>query len=59
MNKMDVKKLRKSLKLNTKKFGELIAVSHRTVEHWEQGTRNPSKSALMLMKMIKLAHGKT
>ena len=50
---MNVKKLRKSLKLKTKDFGELIGVSHRTVEHWEQGLRNPSKSAKLLMEKLK------
>lgn len=45
-----IKKLRKSLKLNTNKFGQKFGVSGRTVENWEQGQREPSRAVLMLMQ---------
>ncbi len=51
---MDIKKTRKVLNLNTSKFGDLIGVSGRTIEDWEQGRHKPSKSVLMLLsKLIK------
>ena len=51
---MNVKQLRKSLKLNTKDFGELVGVTGRAVESWEQGLRNTSKSAKMMIAYIKM-----
>ena len=48
--RIEIKRLRKSLKLNTKDFGKLVGVSGRTVESWEQGLRTPSKSAQILLK---------
>ena len=38
--------------MNARDFGSLIGVSGRTIEGWEQGRRNPSKSALLLIKKI-------
>lgn len=52
MKKEEIRKLRKTLKMNTKKFGDAVGVSPRTVEDWEQGRRNPSKSAILLMKKL-------
>ena len=52
LNKQQIRKLRKSLKLNTAAFGELVGVSGRTVEAWEQGLRQPSKSARMLIEKL-------
>lgn len=47
-----VRNARKRTGLNAREFGSLIGVSGRTVENWEQGRRNPSKSALLLIKMM-------
>ena len=47
-----IKSARKRLGINTKDFGEKIGVSGRTVEAWEQGRRNPNKSALILIKKL-------
>ncbi len=49
---IDCKALRHSLALNCQDFGELVGVSGRTVEQWEQNRRKPSKSALMLMAQL-------
>lgn len=38
--------------MNASEFGSLIGVSGRTVEGWEQGRRNPSKSVFLLIKKI-------
>lgn len=50
MSPAQIKKIRKSLGLNTAKFGARFGVSGRTVEDWEQGRRNPSGSALILLQ---------
>ena len=47
-----IRETRKRMRLNAREFGSLIGVSGRTVENWEQGRRNPSKSALLLIKMM-------
>lgn len=47
-----IRETRKRVRLNTRDFGSLIGVSGRTVENWEQGRRNPSKSAFLLIKKI-------
>ncbi len=47
-----IRETRKRVRLNTRDFGSLIGVSGRTVENWEQGRRNPSKSVLLLIKKI-------
>lgn len=47
-----IRETRKRMRLNAREFGSLIGVSGRTVENWEQGRRNPSKSALLLIKKI-------
>ena len=48
---MNIKQTRKDMKLSTAEFGELLGVSGRTIEHWEQG-RKPNKSALMLLSEL-------
>lgn len=47
-----IRDVRKRMGLNTREFGVLIGVSGRTIEGWEQGRRNPSKSVLLLIKKI-------
>ncbi len=53
MNKNGIKKLRKSMGMNTREFGEACGVSSRTVEDWEQGRRRPSGPSLKLLEMLK------
>ncbi len=50
MKKTQIKRLRKSLGLSRATFGELLGVSGRTVESWEQGLRTPSKAVILLMQ---------
>jgi len=52
MTKEDIKKLRLDKKMSRERFGEILGVEARTVEAWEQGLRNPSKSVLILLKRI-------
>jgi|GEM_PF-2838581 len=40
-----IKNLRRELGINTRDFGDLVGISSRTVEDWEQGRRNPSRAA--------------
>ena len=43
MNKEQIKEIRHKLGLTQKQFAEKLDVSIRTLQHWEQGTRNPNK----------------
>jgi putative transcriptional regulator len=52
MNAVKIKKLRKKLGLDTSRFGELIGVSGRTVEGWEQGRRKPMQPAIKIMRTL-------
>jgi len=49
-----IKATRLSLGLNAKDFGELVGVSGRTVESWEQGLRTPSKAVQLLIKQMEI-----
>ncbi len=49
----DIKKLRVSLSLSVRLFGELLGVSSKTVEAWEAGTNCPNGSAQRLLYMLK------
>lgn len=46
-----LRRLRREKGWNTTKLAELLGVSRRTVEGWEQG-RMPSKTALLLLQQI-------
>lgn len=45
----DVLAIRRNLKLTREEFASLLNVSLRTVQSWEQGTRNPSGAAQSLL----------
>lgn len=47
----EVAKVRLSMQLSQSKFAELLGVSKRTLQAWEQGQRKPSGSALSLLKV--------
>lgn len=47
----EVAKVRLEMKLSQSKFAELLGVSKRTLQAWEQGQRKPSGSALSLLKI--------
>lgn len=46
-----IKKIRKFNDLSTKELGEMLGVSHRTVEGWEQG-RPISKKIISSLKIL-------
>lgn len=46
MDKEEIKKLRKSLKLSQEKFAALLGVTRLTVVNWENGAYNPSPLAV-------------
>lgn len=52
MNNLEIKKIRKSLKLNQKSFAKMLGVGERAVQTWESGERNISGSAKILLDMI-------
>ena len=55
MTPTEIKQIRKQTGMNAEKFGALVGVSKKTVEAWEQGVRNPSRSALKLIEIISLS----
>ena len=52
MNDIEIKKIRKDLKMSQKGFAKILGVGERAVQTWESGERNISQSALLLLKMI-------
>lgn len=44
-----IRRLRYTYNLTMEELGTRLGVSARTVESWEQGRRNPSKTTLMLI----------
>ena len=40
--------------LTREQFAELLGVSRRTLEQWEQGRRKPSRAAMTLIKVAEL-----
>lgn len=42
---------RQKLGLSQSQFAELLGISLRTLHHWEQGTRQPSGAAQVLLKI--------
>ena len=47
----DVREVRKQLNLKRADFAELLGVSPRTLESWEQGKRQPSGAAGVLLRI--------
>jgi len=52
MTSNEIIKARESLKMTRKEFASKIGVSIRTVFYWEEGTRNPSKTAVILIESL-------
>lgn len=42
---------RQAMNLTQNRFAELLGISIRTLQEWEQGRRRPNKSAQMLLKV--------
>jgi DNA-binding transcriptional regulator YiaG len=47
-----IKELRKRSKISRKELADMVGVSVRTVESWEQGARIPSKPAQKLIMQL-------
>jgi putative transcriptional regulator len=48
----NVKFIRNNMGFSQSKFAELIGVSKRTLQNWEQGRRHPTGSAKVLLKLV-------
>lgn len=53
MSAVEIKTLRKSLRLSIAVFSSLLGVSSKTLEAWEAGTNTPSGPSLRLMNMMR------
>lgn len=47
-----IKESRKKLELTQTALGEKLGVGLKAVQSWEYGERNPSKTVLMMLKML-------
>jgi putative transcriptional regulator len=47
----EIKNIREDLEISQNLFANLLGVSVRTLQAWEQGKRNPSGAALSLLKI--------
>jgi putative transcriptional regulator len=50
---LDVRKIREKIGLSQTQFSELIHVSIKTLQNWEQGRRQPNGPALALLMILK------
>lgn len=48
----DIKKIRIKLKLSQKTLAEVIGVSSKTVEAWEQGKNKPNGSSARILQIL-------
>jgi len=51
-NAVDIRKLRKSVKVSQSQFARMIGVSVDTVQNWEQGRRAPRGPAMALLRVF-------
>ena len=51
-DKPDVKAIRENIGFSQSKFATLIGVSIRTLQNWEQGHRQPTGPAKVLLKLV-------
>ena len=49
---IDVRSIRKKLHLSRQAFADRFGFSPRTLQHWEQGDRNPQGSAKVLLLLL-------
>ena len=49
--KDELRQGRHRLKLTQAELAPLLGVSLKTIKNWEQGTRKPSKAALILLEL--------
>lgn len=48
---MDVRKIRETLRLSQQQFAALMGISVDTLQNWEQGRRQPSGAAQVLLRV--------
>jgi len=48
----DVKSIREHIGFSQSKFANLIGVSIRTIQNWEQGHRHPTGPAKVLLRLV-------
>ncbi len=53
IEEIDVRSLRRGLKLTQKQFAKIFGVSLATIRNWEQGRRKPEGPAMVLLNVIK------
>lgn len=51
-DKIDVRSIRKELELSRQEFADRFGFSVRTLQHWEQGDRNPHGPAKVLLLLL-------
>lgn len=56
MTAADIRAIRRALSLSTTALAELVGVSRRTVEDWEQGRFRPSGPARILLSKLMEDH---
>jgi len=49
----EIKQIRKNLGLSQQQFSQLVYVSVKTLQNWEQGRRQPQGPALALLMILK------
>lgn len=52
VDELNVKLVRESLGMSQAQFADFLDISKRTLEKWEQGTRNPAGAARTLLRVI-------
>ena len=48
----DIKVIRAKTGLSQQQFADKLNISPRTLQNWEQGTRNPTGAAVTLMRLL-------
>ena len=51
-DEIDVKSIREELNLSRQEFADSFGFSARTLQHWEQGDRNPHGPARVLLLLL-------